>query len=110
MTFLAEDDIYGENYVWDLLLPFGFCAAGVVGKAAYFAQGQESGQLALCHPELTHQFVGRLQPAAMMIDRRVFKEAPFPSDGSDPVEAFLEACCRAEVPLYAADPYNYVRN
>ena len=109
VTFFAEDDIYGENYVWDLLLPFGFCEAGVVGKAAHFAQGKESGQLALRHPELIHRFVGRLQPDAMMIDRRVFKEVPFPSDDLDPVEAFLEACCRAEVPLYGTDPYNYVR-
>ena len=45
----------------------------------------------------------------MTIDRRVLKEVPFPSDASDPFDSFLEACCRAEISLCSADPYNYVR-
>ena len=109
LTVFAENDIYGENYVWDLLLPFAFSEAGVVGKGAHFAQPGEAGQLALRQPGYTHQCVDRLEPAAMMIDRQVLSRVSISSDDPDPIEAFLESCCRAEIPLYAADPYNYVR-
>lgn len=109
-----DDDYYGPNYLGDSFLPFLYCNAGVVGKAAYFTAVDGVPGLYLrtidSVPKI-HTFTNLVSGATLVVDKELTEAVMFPEDvraGAD--TSFLGACRKKGVNIYSADPFNFTLN
>lgn len=108
-------DIYGQNYIKDLMYAAEYSKADVIGKKSYFMFDQKNKEVIEC-PENRHDeytFVSELGNKAFIFKNSVNKNATLSSF----LEQFLNESIKIEKQLFklgakifSSDKYNYIKN
>ena len=103
-----DDNFYATNFLNDLLLPFLYADAAIVGKFAYFSYHEGPRCLALRFPGHEHQYVKLLSGSALIVDRKVNEHIRFPEKNRGEDTQFIKEAVAQGFGLYSADRFNYV--
>ena len=103
-----DDNFYGANFISDLMLPFEYTEASVIGKYTYYAFMEGQNALALRYPGCEHMYVTLLSGSALIADRKLFEELRFPDQNRGEDTQFLRDAVARGFKLYSADRFNYV--
>jgi ubiquinone/menaquinone biosynthesis C-methylase UbiE/spore maturation protein CgeB len=107
-TKFDDDNYYAEHFITDMMLPFLYTEASIVGKYTYYSYHEGPRCLALRYPGCEHQYVTLLSGSALIVDRKVNKELRFPELNRGEDTQFLRECVHLGFKLYSADRFNYV--
>lgn len=99
---------YGAHYLVDMLLPFRFAGAGVVGKACVYSHRADRNATVLHGRGREQVDVECIHPGTVMADADVVRKIRFETGPEEPCVRFVAACRRQGVGIYAADRYNFV--
>ncbi len=105
-----DDDIYGENYLIDSLLPFKYTDADIVGKRCYYAFLKEENKLYVRNANKQHQYTQIVCGGTLVVNSDVKKEIKFNEQkirGCD--TEFLKQSLNAGMLVYSADKYNFIQ-
>jgi cellulose synthase/poly-beta-1,6-N-acetylglucosamine synthase-like glycosyltransferase len=103
-----DDDHYGDDYLNDLMLPFDYSDAAIVGKRTTFMHLEGSDVTLLRNPGREFTFVPVVAGATLVVDRRATAGIHFSPvvQGTDTL--FLTACTDAGLKIFSADRFNFV--
>ncbi len=107
-TKLDDDNYYAENFIADMMLPFLYTEASIVGKYSYYSYHEGPRCLALRYPGNEHRYVTLLSGSALIVDRKVNQKLRFPELNRGEDTQFLRECVQLGYKLYSADRFNYV--
>ncbi len=103
-----DDDLYGPEYLADLLLAFGYSGAAVVGKQSYYAYLGGSDETVVRFPGREFCEAPRVVGGTLLIDRAKVEGISFAEiHGSGTDSHFLEAVRNRGLIVYSADRYNF---
>ena len=105
-----DDDMYGEEYLADAILPFLYTDAAVVGKATYFSQLAGDPALYFRFPGKEHRYCNRVCGGTLVVDRDATRDLSFDetiAKGAD--TRFLAQVRKTGLKIYSADVYNFVQ-
>lgn len=105
---MDDDDLYFENYLADMLLPFQFGDYGVVGKKEVFMYLEGSKKLIRRFPGMQHTTTNFVTGATFVVRRDVLEAVPFGDENRGEDSAFISNVRAAGFAIYSADPYNFV--
>jgi glycosyltransferase involved in cell wall biosynthesis len=103
-----DDDLYGENYISDMLLPSRFSDAAVFGKRAHHCYFEAKGVTALRFASQIHRQVPLVHGATMFVRRAVFDRLRFSPVKRGTDTLFQRSCREQGLHIYSADPYNFI--
>ena len=106
---LDDDNIYGPNFILDLLMPFYFTEAAIVGKKCHFVYLKGSKKLVYYNPNQIHSYTDFVAGDAMMFRRELFEKVRFPSKRVGEDTKFLNDAKELGYKIYTADPFNYIK-
>lgn len=107
---MDDDDIYLENYTSDIILPFIYSDAEVIGKSTYFGYSEELDTLFLRSPGKEHRYTNFIAGPTFCVKKDVFNKLLFPEvHGSGTDTQFLIKCKAAGIKIYSTDCYNFVQ-
>ncbi|HEY8456633.1 MAG TPA: methyltransferase domain-containing protein [Actinopolymorphaceae bacterium] len=105
---MDDDNIYGEYYLTDMLLPFSYTRAGIVGKGAHYVYLQSSKTTILRFAWLEHSYASLVQGGSIVATRDVLRELRF-ADRTGGEDTDLLRRARAErILIYSPDRFNFV--
>jgi glycosyltransferase involved in cell wall biosynthesis len=104
---MDDDDLYFENYLSDMMLPFSFGDYGLVGKKEIFMYLEGSKKLIRRYAGLQHRTTDFVTGATIVARRDVLKAVPFASANRGEDSAFIEGVRAAGYAIYSTDPYNF---
>ena len=109
VTVLDPRDVYGPEFIGDLVLAMSYADGEMVGKGAYFSASPSGDAPVLCQPAARYQYVDEVMASAWLARRDFVQRAGLDrilsaADGARPL-ARANGCGR----IYSADPYNYLR-
>jgi spore maturation protein CgeB len=102
-----DSDSYGPYFLNDMLMPFAYSEASIVGKASYYARREQPSRLVLRNPGKEHRYVTELPSATMLVSREVASAVQFPDRNQDVRAGFLRAALAQGFKAYSADRFNY---
>jgi 2-polyprenyl-3-methyl-5-hydroxy-6-metoxy-1,4-benzoquinol methylase/spore maturation protein CgeB len=102
-------DIYGPEFIGDLVLAFTYAEAEVVGKAAYFSATGGGEPPVLHEPALRNRHVDRLLGTAWLARRELLRRSRIDQMLSVKDDCPVLVRATGMDKMYSADPYNYVR-
>lgn len=105
---MDDDNIYLENFVSDMMLPFLYSDAGIVAKGTYFAYLEATDQLILRFPGREHCWVDFASGSALFVRKSIFDHVSFPDISVGEDTKFLSACKDLGYRMYSPDCFNYV--
>jgi spore maturation protein CgeB len=106
---MDDDDLYGAEYLWDLMLAARFSQADVTGKGVYFAYAQGADRMGLRTVTREHGWVERgLAGGTLLVRRDVFGRVRFQPLPRGTDTCFLRDCEREGFSFYSADRFNYL--
>ncbi|MBN1609284.1 MAG: glycosyltransferase [Polyangiaceae bacterium] len=105
---IDDDDYYGENYLLDSMLAVRYSEAALVGKASYFVYLQGSDRMALRFPGRHYRFSERVAGATFVWDLHQIRGIEFERVRQGTDSAFVAAVKSAGLPIFAADPFNFL--
>jgi hypothetical protein len=109
VTVFDPRDLYGPEFIGDLLLAMSYADGEVVGKGAYFSAPWSGAAPVLCQPAVRYRYVDEVMASAWLARRDFVQRVGFDrilSIGEDRrAVARANGCGR----IYGADPYNYLR-
>jgi len=104
-----DDDMYGENYLTDMLLPFSYTDAAVIGKGTYYTRLAGENGLYLRKMSRSHAYVKLVSGATLVVDRDKTKNIRFIEEahrGED--TQFLRDISLEGMKIYSADQFNFI--
>ena len=108
VTVFDPRDLYGPEFVGDLLLAMSYADAEMVGKGAYYSAPRWGQAPALGAPAARYRYLDEVMASAWLARRDVVQRVGVAQllveDGARPV---MRATGAARI--YGADPYNYLR-
>jgi 2-polyprenyl-3-methyl-5-hydroxy-6-metoxy-1,4-benzoquinol methylase len=109
LTIFDPRDLYGPEFVGDLVLAMGYADTEMVGKGAYFSALRGGRPPALCQPSARYRYLDEVMASAWLARRDFVQRAGVDrilsvGDGARPV---VRASGSGRI--YGADPYNYLR-
>ena len=105
---IDDDDIYFENYTSDMLLPFKYTQARIVGKQSVFSYLEAEDALYQRFQHRVHRYSNLIAGPTLVADRRVLEENRFGQFGVGTDTQWIRACLAAGEQVYSTDPYNFV--
>jgi hypothetical protein len=106
---MDDDDLYGEEFLWDLVLAARYSSADVTGKGTYHTYFSGLDQMALRTVSPEHEFTLRgLAGGTLLAARRVFDTVRFQTVPRGTDTRFLYDCQAEGFTFYSADRYNYI--
>jgi SAM-dependent methyltransferase len=109
ITALDPRDVYGPEFIGDLVLALTYADAEVVGKAAYFSAAPDGASPVLHEPASRFRHVDRVSGAAWLARRAALEQASIEEMLSFENDRPMIACANGLGRIYSADPYNYLR-
>jgi hypothetical protein len=109
VTVFDPRDLYGPEFVGDLVLAMSYADAEMVGKGAYFTALTWSKAPAPCQPFARYRYVDEVMASAWLarrdfVQRLGVEQLLSGEDGAHPVMRG-----NGSATIYGADPYNYLR-
>jgi hypothetical protein len=105
VTAFDPHDLYGPEFIGDLVLALSYGDAEIVGKGAYFAALPSGQPPVLNDVAARYHHVDRVIGTAWLARRALFDRADLDRMLSVADDGPMMACAKA----YSADPYNYLR-
>ena len=109
LTKIDDDDLYGPNYLRDLLYALRFSGAEVVGKQAHYMHLEARNVTILRHPEREHRWTSFVMGPTITGIREVFESVPFIAKNRGEDTAFLTAVAENGGRIYSADRFNFTQ-
>ncbi|MEI2418990.1 glycosyltransferase, partial [Arthrospira platensis SPKY2] len=109
ITKCDSDDIYGPNFLADLILPFTYTDATIVGKWTHHMYLEGSNKLIIRFPDNEHKYVQLVMGTAMMMKKELFEKVRFPDRRVGEDTVFLRNCTQAGFKIWSTDKYNFVQ-
>lgn len=107
LTKVDDDDLYGPEYLADLLRARRFSGADVVGKQAHYMHLENQDATLLRFREREHRFTDFVMGPTLTAAADVFRDHPFnPVDNGEDT-AFLRSVARDGGRIYSADRFNF---
>jgi hypothetical protein len=103
-----DDDLYGAEYLADLLMCTRFANAPVLGKRAYHVRFEDSDRTAIRFFDQRHRYVEFVHGGTLLIRREVFDDIRFEPVPRGVDTTFQRACRVRGLSIYSSDPYNFV--
>jgi glycosyltransferase involved in cell wall biosynthesis len=105
---MDDDNVYGRNYLRDLVRAFDYTDAGIVGKWAHYVWLRSIGAVVLRYVEAEHTYERRVQGGSMLIDGGLARSLRF-GDLPRAVDSdILDRAITAGVRIYSSDRFNFV--
>jgi glycosyl transferase family 1/glycosyl transferase family 2 len=103
-----DDDVYGPNFLTDLMLAFGYADAAVVGKTTIYAYIESTDTTVLREPgrEFTH--VNRVAGGSIVADREQLGAIRFATMPRGADTQFFRDCREHGLRLFSADRFNHL--
>ncbi|MEN7538103.1 glycosyltransferase family protein [Aurantiacibacter flavus] len=105
---IDDDDLYFENYTSDMLLPFKYTKARIVGKQSVFSYLEAEDALYQRFQGRVHRYSKLIAGPTLVADRRVLEKVPFGQFQVGTDTQWLRACLDAGERIYSTDPFNFV--
>lgn len=109
ITKCDSDDFYGSNFLSDLVLPFTYTDAAIVGKWTHHMYLEGSDKLIVRFPGNEHKYVKLVMGTAMILKREVFTKVRFPHRRVGEDTVFLRNCTKEGFKIWSTDKYNFVQ-
>lgn len=106
---IDDDDLYFENYLSDIIIPFGFSSIDIVGKKEVFIYIQQDNTLLLRFKGERHKFTNFIAGPTITARRNVFLNVAFRSVNNGEDSNFLKDAQSSGYNIYASDPYNFIQ-
>jgi spore maturation protein CgeB len=103
------DDLYGNNFIGDMILPFTFTNSAIVGKWSYYVFLEGSNQLLLRFPGHEHKFTSLVSGGTIMLKREVYDKVRFSAKNVSEDTTFLRECAQKGLRVWSTDKYNFVQ-
>lgn len=107
LSKVDDDDVYGPQYLADLLRARRFSVAEVVGKQAHYMHLAGPEATLLRFREREHRFTDFVMGPTLTAGAEVFREHPFAPVPRGEDTAFLRAVARDGGRIYSADRFNF---
>ena len=105
---IDDDDVYFENYTSDMLLPFKYTEARIVGKQSVFSYIEAQDALYQRFQHRVHRYSKLIAGPTLVADRRVVETIPFGQFKVGTDTQWIRACLDKDEKVYSTDPYNFV--
>ena len=106
---MDDDDLYGAEYLWDLMLAARFSGADITGKGVYHVYMTGPRLMGLRTVSREHALVARgLAGGTLLARRAVFDTVRFQSVPQGTDTRFLYDCEAEGFRFYSSDRFNYV--
>lgn len=106
---MDDDDLYLENYLSDMLIPFGFGDFAIVGKRELFMYLSGTDKLVKRYPGMRHASVDFVAGPTLLIKKTVFDQIRFEPRNTGEDTSFIKNVLNAGYKIYATDPFNFVQ-
>ena len=103
-----DDNLYGADYLTDLVRALDYSGADVVGKWAHLVHLESSGATLLRFAHAEHRFVEQVQGGTLLMRRSLAEEIGFEDLPRRVDTTFLAKVRAAGLTVYAADRFNFV--
>ncbi|WP_418909119.1 glycosyltransferase family protein [Glutamicibacter endophyticus] len=109
ITKMDDDDLYGENYLFDQVAALRYSGATIVGKQAHFMYLADSNATLFRFGEREHRFTNLVMGPTMLGSSEVFKSTPFRSVSRGEDTQFLRDIISNGGTVYSSDRYNFMQ-
>lgn len=109
ITKMDDDDLYGENYLFDQVAALRFSGASVVGKQAHFMYLADSDATLLRFAEREHRFTNMVMGPTILGHAEIFKTTPFESRSRGEDTQFLRDVIDGGGTIYSSDRFNFIQ-
>jgi hypothetical protein len=109
VTAFDPRDLYGPEFIGDLVLALTYDDAEIAGKGAYFTARPSGQPPALTEAAACYHHVDRVIGTAWIARRELFDRVGVDRMLSDADGSLVMACAIGCGKMYSADPYNYLR-
>lgn len=103
-----DDDLYGSNYVEDMLLPFKYTDAEFVGKHSSFMYHEKSDSTYFRFPNKFHRYCDFVLGPTFFFKKSVKEKVRMRDLARGEDTQFLKDCKKAGIKIYSTDPFNFV--
>jgi len=104
-----DDDLYGSHFLGDMILPFSYTNAAIVGKQTYYGYLESQNKLVVRFLGREHLYTKLVSGGTMVIKRQVFDRVRFPYKPFGTDTAFLKSCAESELKIWSSDKYNFIQ-
>ncbi len=105
---IDDDDMYFEKYTSDLMLPFLYAQARIVGKQSVYSYLEGENATYQRFPHRQHRYVNYVSGATIAVDRSVFDKARFVQRKVGTDSQWMRDCLAKGEKIYSADAYNFI--
>ncbi|MHA6967387.1 glycosyltransferase family protein [Glutamicibacter bergerei] len=109
ITKMDDDDLYGQNYLFDQVSALRYSGASVVGKQAHFMYLADSDATLLRFAEREHRFTNLVMGPTMLGHASIFKNTPFASRSRGEDTQFLRDVIDGGGTIYSSDRFNFMQ-
>ncbi|WP_404290833.1 glycosyltransferase [Glutamicibacter arilaitensis] len=109
ITKMDDDDLYGENYLFDQVAALRYSGASIVGKQAHFMYLADSDATLLRFAEREHRFTNLVMGPTILGHAEVFKTTPFESRSRGEDTQFLRDVIESGGTIYSSDRFNFMQ-
>lgn len=106
---IDDDDLYGENYLSDMLSSLDFSNADIVGKSSHYMYLKDREVLLHRFSEKEHRFVHQVMGPTIVGRREIFERHPFLDVDRGEDTAFLRSVRESGGSIYSADRFNFIQ-
>ncbi len=109
ITKMDDDDLYGENYLFDQVAALRYSGATVVGKQAHYMYLADSDATLLRFAEREHRFTDLVMGPTMLGYADMFRDAPFDTRNRGEDTQFLKDVIARGGSIYSSDRFNFTQ-
>jgi len=103
-----DDDWYGESYLSDLLLAFGYTDASIVGKRSAYTYLEGRDETVLRYEGHEFEWTSYVMGSTLLVRRAAVRGISFRTLPRGTDTQFLKECTEAGLKVFAADRFNYL--
>ena len=108
ITKFDDDDYYAPNYLHDMIKPFYFTNASIVGKATTYVYFSDKKILAIRSINREDRYVNRVEGPTLMFKKSVFQKVQFQDKNLGEDIEFCNDCIRNGFKIYSTNKDNFV--
>lgn len=109
ITKMDDDDLYGQNYLFDQVAALRYSGASIVGKQAHYMYLADSEATLLRFAEREHRFTNMVMGPTMLGHAEIFKSLPFESRSRGEDTQFQRDVIEGGGSIYSSDRFNFMQ-
>lgn len=109
ITKMDDDDLYGAEYLSDIITAFDYSSADVVGKFSFFSYLESTDSLYLRFSGEDNKYSDFVSGGTITFRKEVFDKVKFPDKNRGEDSQFLKDCKTNKFKIYSCDKYNHIQ-